>query len=293
MRANFFKEVAVTTAVMLCLATDVLADIKIRWRLSSGSRSFFESILYLKGARQREEMIPTTGGGTTFNVAYLTQCDQKQFIWLDSTNRQYAVQSGGEPLAVVLAFNEMQATPSPAVAARLAAIKWRGLWTETTTVTDTGERQEMFGFTARHIKTTTTWQAEPQACDGPTARRETDGWYITLLYGIDCSPDISGTIRRGVLVPQSRCFDYYNKHRYRYERKHVGPTQLGFPLKETTTLYGDRGRQLEGVQTEVTELSTAALDDALFEVPGDYTRIKFKTYRKPLLERLFSLFRRG
>jgi hypothetical protein len=289
MRANFFRTVA-TTTVMLCLATNALADMKIRWRISS-DRGFVENVLYLKGARQREEMSRTPHGGTALDVAYLTQCDQKQFIWLDFTNKQYAVHSGGEPLGVMLAFNETQATPSPAVAARLAAIKWRGLWTETTTVTDTGERQEMFGFTARHIKTTTVWHAEPQACDGPTARRETDGWYITLLYGIDCSPDISGTIRRGVPIPQSRCFNYYNTHRYRYEHKQVGSSQLGFPLKETTTLYGDRGL-MEEVRNEVLELSTAALDDALFEVPGDYTRVKFKTYRRPLLERLLSLFRR-
>lgn len=291
MHANFFRAV-VTTALMLCLATHALGDIKIRWRISSGGRGFVENILYLKGTRQREEMSRTPLGGTNLDVAFLTQCDQKQFIWLDFTNKQYAVHTGGEPLGAVLAFNETQATPSPAVAARLAAIKWRGVWTETTTVTDTGEREVLFGFTARHIKTTTVWQAQPQACDGPTARREIDGWYITLLYGIDCSPDISGTIRRGEPIPQSRCFNYYNKHRYAFERKRVGPTQLGFPLKETTTLYGDHGRPVEEVQREVLELSTAALDDALFEVPRDYTRIKFKTHRRPLLERLFSIFRR-
>lgn len=290
MHAHFFKTVA-ATAIIFCLAISALADIKIRRRISS-DRGFVENVLYLKGTRQREEMNRTPRGGQALDVAFLFQCDQKQFVWLDFTNRQYAVHSGGEPSAVVMAFNETQAAPSPEVAARLAAIKWRGLLTETTTVTDTGERREMFGYVARHLKITTVWQAEPESCDGPAARRETDGWYITLLYGIDCSPDISGTISRGVSLPPSRCLNHYLNHRYRYVRKQVGTSQLGFPLQETTTLYGDRGRT-EEVRTEVLELSTAPLDDALFEVPGDYTRIKFKTYKKPLLERLFSLFRRG
>jgi hypothetical protein len=291
MRAHFFKKATATAAVMLLITVNASADIKIRRRISSG-QGFVENVLYLKGTRQREEMNRTPRGGTTLDVAFLFQCDQKQFIWLDFTNKQYAVHSGGEPAAVVMAFNETQAAPSPAVAAKLAAIKWRGLLTETTTVTDTGERREMFGFTARHLKITTVWQAEPAACDGPIARRETDGWYITLLYGIDCSPDISGSISRGVPLPQSRCLNHYLSHRYRYERKQVGSLQLGFPLQETTTLYGDRGR-MEEVRTEVLELSTAPLDDALFEVPGGYTRTKFKTYKRPLLSRLFSLFRRG
>jgi len=291
MRAYSFKMVAAAASVMLWLAVNASADIKIRRRISSGG-GFVDNVLYLKGTRQREEMNRTPRGGRALDVAFLFQCDQKQFIWLDFTNRQYAVHSGGEPAAAVMAFNEPQSAPSPAVAAKLAAIKWRGLLTETTTVTDTGERREMFGFTARHLKIETVWQAEPQSCDGPIARRETDGWYITLLYGIDCLPDISGTINRGVSFPQSRCLNHYLSHRYRYERKQVGPSQLGFPLKETTTLYGDRGL-MEEVRTEVLELSTAPLDDALFEVPGDYTRTKFKTYRKPLLERLFSIFRRG
>lgn len=289
MRAHFFKMVT-ATAIMLCLTMAALADIKIRRRISYGWGSV-ENVLYLKGARQREDMSRTPSGGTKLDVAFLFQCDQKQFIWLDFANKQYAVHSGGEPAASVLAFNETQSPPSPAVAARLAAIKWRGTLTETTTVTDTGERQEMFGFTARHLKTETVWQAEPQSCDGPIARRETDGWYVALLYGIDCSPDISGTISRGVAFPQSHCLNHYLTHRYRYERKQVGPSQLGFPLRETSTLYGDRGR-MEEVKSEVLELSNAPLADALFEVPRDYTRTKFKTYRRPLLERLFSIFRR-
>jgi hypothetical protein len=40
-----------------------------------------------------------------------------------------------------------------------------------------GERKQMFGFNARHIKTSMVRTASPEACD-KDMKIETDGWYI-------------------------------------------------------------------------------------------------------------------
>ena len=107
---------------------------------------------------------------------------------------------------------------------------------------DTGERKEMFGFTARHLKRTMTFQSSPDACSQQQMKMETDGWYINLEYGLNCGsmrpPQTGGT------ADASGCRD-------RYEYKITGPQNLGFPLVETTTMYGTDG----SVTTTITQRS--------------------------------------
>ena len=55
----------------------------------------------------------------------------------------------------------------------------------TQTITDTGERKEMFGFTARRIKTSLVKTVSPDACD-KDQKIETDGWYIDFEYEFEC-----------------------------------------------------------------------------------------------------------
>src|SRR5688500_9521923 len=52
-----------------------------------------------------------------------------------------------------------------------------GVVTYTTSSIDTGERKEMFGFTARHIKSSTEIDSSPDACNPTKQRIERDGWY--------------------------------------------------------------------------------------------------------------------
>jgi hypothetical protein len=60
--------------------------------------------------------------------------------------------------------------------------------------------------------------------------------------------------------------------RDRYQYRHTGPTNVGFPLLETTTMYGDDGRLTFTMTREVTELSRQPLDAALFDIPTGYTQ---------------------
>src|SRR5437588_12885816 len=90
---------------------------------------------------------------------------------------------------------------------------------------------------------------------------ETDGWYINLEYGLSCStqrpPQRPGMASTG-------CRD-------RYQYTHNGPSNLGYPLIETTTMYGADGSATFTMTKEVTELSWQTPDPGLCDLPAGYT----------------------
>jgi hypothetical protein len=284
MRSNLFKMFVATA--LLCVATNVRADVRVRWRDTAAPT--YEETLYLKGSSQRREGKSTQRDGSVMRWAFINECARHNFIWLDLVNSRYNMFTGGVPFAVIAAFNEQQfPAPTPPGA--------KGTLFETTTVTDTGERREMFGFKARRMKTLTTWRIEPDACPTGAARAETDGWYIDLLYGVDCSPDLSGAIPRSfVEIAGSKCLSKrFNTRKYFFRRQYEGQARLGFPLVETTRNYDERGGVRETTR-ETLELSTDALDDALFAVPAGYARYEPRDERKPnALTRALSIFRRN
>src|SRR5258708_16919784 len=60
----------------------------------------------------------------------------------------------------------------------------------------------------------------------------------------------------------------------RYQFKRSGPINLGYPLIETTTMYGSDGSVQFTMSKEVIELSRQTLDAALFEVPAGYSEAR-------------------
>jgi hypothetical protein len=139
-----------------------------------------------------------------------------------------------------------------------------GLVNITNTITDTGERKEMFGFTARRIKTSLVKTASPEACD-KDQKIETDGWYIDFQYAFDCSTQTQKH-QPYVRPQQPGCKDEIRS-------KTVGSAKLGFPLLVTTTIYQPDGRTSTMTQ-EVLELSREPLAASLFEIPEGYTLAK-------------------
>lgn len=279
-------------AVLLLLSVTAtgFGDIRIKKKVTTREGDAgYVTILYVRGNRQREEIIqPPRGGRREFSVAYVQQCDLEQFVWIDLLGKRYSVHKGGEPLAKVMAFNEPQMPVDQARVDRYRA-RTKSVLNQTTTVIDTGERREMFGFIARHLKTITVWEFQPKKCEGPEMKHEIDGWYVDLFYGVDCSPDLSGSIIRGTAMPEGKCFA--KQRNYWLERKYNGPVSLGFPLIETSKHYTRKGEE-EVFTTEVVELSRDDLDASLFEAPAGFTVVEPRPYRKPLLERVFSFIRR-
>jgi hypothetical protein len=207
----------------------------------------------IKGARERNE----THGGYGMDVVNITQCDLKRTIQLSDKTRKYLVTP--MVLADTSASASTNATPStPAEASRPG-----GLITYVTSVTDTGERKEMFGFTARHVKTSLRMKSSPDACNPIDQRMETDGWYIDLSFGLDCDLGRARMMASPPVVPGG-CKD-------RISFRQEGTGRTGYPLVETVTMFSADGKVVFTTTKEVLELSREPLEAALFDVPQGYT----------------------
>ncbi len=277
---NKLRNIIVAVCVLLSLAQVSLADLTIKIRIKEGPKPESQYTMRFKGSRQRNEY-ENVGKGWAF--AWVFQCDKKQILGINYTKKQYFVNTLGMPGAI--AFNEYQAPRPPLIPQK--KLRHGGKVDQTVIITDTGERREMFGFVARHIKTSTVWEANP-SCKQTKLREETDGWYIDLLYGVECSPDLSGLSNQPYGAPYSKCYEHYNKNRYEFHSQQTGEARFGFPLMRTRTLYGDQGKPFINYQ-EVVEVSAAELDQALFDVPAGFVQMPVRDYRPSLFDRVFSL----
>lgn len=228
------------------------ADIRIKYRTTSSGQSY-ESATMIKGKRERSEMRMGQG----MEIINITQCDLKRTIQVSDANRKYVI----TPMQTADSSN----TPPPSNTASAPAaepVRTGGVVNYITTINDTGERKEMFGFTARHIKMTLTMESSPDACSPVKQRMEIDGWYIDLTYGLDC--DLGHSQMASRPVARGGCRD-------RVVTKQIGSGRRGYPLIETTTMYGPDGNAMFTSTKEVLDLSREPLDAALFDVPAGYT----------------------
>ncbi|HEV3467673.1 MAG TPA: hypothetical protein VG148_00015 [Pyrinomonadaceae bacterium] len=235
--------------LLLCSAASASADIKIKARSSFGGQQGPETTTYIKGKRQRSEM--------PGQMATLTQCDLGRTVMMNGTTRTYTVTPFDGGGAGAPAVEAPSGAGGPA--------RRGGVVTTTMTMTDTGERKEMFGYTARRIKTSMVTESSPDACNPMKSRMESDGWYIDLDTGFDCYD--KGSTSYGSYSQQGGCRDAYRT-------KQVGTARLGYPVQVTTTMYDKAGKQTGTFMQEVVEISKAVLDAALFDVPTDYRQVR-------------------
>lgn len=233
-------------------------DVKIRQRMSTGGVTGVESLLYVKGQRMRSEM-PGSMGFTS-----IMQCDLKRTVTINEKTKTYLIASTDGSGGVSTGEGDGGGAPVTPSAQQPQAQPRGGLVNITNTITDTGERKEMFGFTARRIKTSLVKTASPEACD-KDQKIETDGWYIDFQYAFECSTQTQK--HQSYVRPQRPgCKD-------EIRAKTIGSAKLGFPLLVTTTIYQPDGRTSTMTQ-EVLELSREPLAASLFEIPDGYTVAK-------------------
>jgi hypothetical protein len=234
----------------------IAGDFKITVKTTVQGQSR-EGTTLIKGQRERDETVMAVGG-MNISQTSITQCDLKRTIQINDSSRKYMItpmESGDSGNG----GSRGGSTPATGGAARSG-----GVVTMTINTIDTGERKEMFGFTARHFKRTTLMESSPDACSQTRMKFETDGWYINLEYGLNCNGGASSPYQGGAAAAQG-CRD-------RYQSKYTGPTNLGFALMETMTMFGDDGRAMFSSTKEVVGLSRQPLDAALFDVPSGYTQ---------------------
>lgn len=233
--------------------TNPPADLKVRSRMTTGGADRgVETITYIKGARMRSEM-----GATAMGMNNITQCDLRRIIMLNDQRRIYMI----TPLDATGDAGAVTAPGLPPAAQPQTEKRRGGVVNVVNTINDTGERKEMFGFTARRIKTSMVMEASPDACNPGNSRIETDGWYIDFDYDFNC-PGQKPAHRPG--IPMSP--DCQDEIRTRT----VGSAKLGYPVHVTTTMQQRDGTTTTMTQ-EVLEISRAPLDAALFEIPAGYT----------------------
>jgi hypothetical protein len=248
-----FSTVRKAALLLLCVGVfslTVRADIKIKAKSSAGGTTT-ETATYIKGKRQRVENNPMT--------VTITQCDLRRTVELGVPTRTYLVTPFDQKSA------ETEAAQNAAQPAAAAPTRRGGIVTTTITTTDTGERKQFFGYTARRIKTAMVTESSPEACAQTRSRMETDGWYIDFNIEFDCGNQNSG----GYAPPaqSSGCRD-------EYRTKQVGTARTGYPVLLTTTIFDESGKQQFIFTQEVVEISPATLDAALFEIPADYREVK-------------------
>ncbi len=225
--------------------TTTLADQKI------------ESTIYVKGSRKRTESGGMMGMGA--DVATIEQCDLKRTVKVSDKKKQYFI----EPFATT--SGETVPTTAKTPSAQTAKVTKGGTLTMTSSINDTGERKQMFGLTARHLKTSMKMESSADACSPTNMQMETDGWYVDLPQ-FSCPFSMASNPMPYQRPAKSGCQD-------RTVVKETGGGKLGFPLQLTTSMNGgESGGFSQTIET--LEFSKATLDDALFNVPASYTLAK-------------------
>ncbi|MBV9210590.1 MAG: hypothetical protein JOZ52_08175 [Acidobacteria bacterium] len=242
---KFIKSATLMLA-LLCSASIALADVKITTRSAAGGQNV-TSATYIKGARQRTE-------GMGFTTIY--QCDLKRTIQINDKTKTYLI----TPLSGASATSGSSSQKSGATRRKGGVITYH------TINTDTGERKQMFGLTAKHIKSRMVIEASEGACNSMDMEMETDGWYVDIPGGASCSTDASAN---GFPVDQSDCVD-----EVRFQTEGVANT--GYPVMTTTRIKFNTEMNIPTSEStqEVTDLSTVKLDAALFDIPAGYREVK-------------------
>jgi hypothetical protein len=243
---------ALSIACIVTLAAIASADTKVKSRQTAGGQTY-ENTSYIKGKRQRSE----TNNGQMITIQ---QCDLRRNIQIMPQAQVYMIQPFDEPSTTT------PSRPTPnAPASQPAPVTKGGVITSTLTTKDTGERKQMFGYTARHILTSMVMQSSPDACSQVNTKIEVDGWYIDAAFALDCDMNRQYTYRPK--ASSGGCRD-------RYESKQIGAARKGFPVWEKTTMFGPNGAESFSTINEVVEFSQATLDQSLFEIPEGYREVQ-------------------
>jgi hypothetical protein len=213
--------------------------------------------------------------------ASIVRCDRQEIVVLNHNDRTYMT----SPLETYH-ISLFRAFPS-LLSRKPPAPKSPNLLIETTTV-QTGERKNAFGYTARRVITTRR-HVPLDSGGGPAHESEKiDGWYIDLETRPSCerSHGTSLFVASGEVVSLSGMARPAQVPVVTF--KDIGAPERGYAI-ETTTTWKATGTIGDPVTNErtfsshkvVTQLSSAPLDPALFEIPPGF---------RPAEGRLAALF---
>ena len=236
---------AFSWALVLLVALSAEAqDLHIKKSNTVGGNFVSNSETSIKGARER-----TVSQSPTGNTITIRQCDLKRTITVNEQEQTYFIANDPQDDAAVKAA---------AMAAGVPEADSGGYITETSTVTDTGERKTMYGYPARHLKAKVTVVSSKNACSQLNQQYEVDGWYADLSKGLaDACQQFLPPIHQN-----EGCSD-------RIIRKRSGSAKPGYPLVENLTLHNANGRTSQ-IGSQTSEITRPNLEKELFEIPAGY-----------------------
>jgi hypothetical protein len=237
-----FRCVAFLVVALSCTA---FADLKSSNRMTIAGQSFSSAVLIRQG-KIREEASTLPG----LSSVTIQDCAGHRVVQLNDRARTY--------LVTEMTTSDANSTPSQRATAETVTLNINEQ--------DTGERKQLFGYTARHVKGTVAAEGGSASCNG-TFRVATDGWYIDV-------PEIQGCVSpdRQILRSQMQ----REACNSRIVLKASGVEKLGYPVILDTTLEA-KGSTVT-VHQETIDLATETLDPLLFEVPVGYRQVQ--TYQE-------------
>ncbi|MBS1853125.1 MAG: hypothetical protein JST79_19670 [Acidobacteria bacterium] len=237
-----------TFAVFLAFTLTAFSqDLHIKKSITVGGNFVSSSETSIKGARERT--VTETQGNTTVTIR---QCDLKRTLTLNEQAQTYLVSKDPQDEAALRAAALVSGAPEADAGGQI---------TVTTTVTDTGERKPMFGYTARHPKMTIVEASSPKACSAVNQKFEIDGWYADIAKEQAGCQHLAPPVRQG-----EGCHDTVVS-------RHSGSAKAGYPLAENITIHqADASTLNMGVM--VTQISKQTLEPELFDVPAGYKEVQ-------------------
>jgi len=227
-----------------------LPDLMIKTHRTSGDWLSQVNTLYVKGARQRTEIvIQGRARANATSSAAIQQCDEKRGFILNENDKLYASFK-------IEDWSERLKKSHPAHLTQMSGAEV----TVTIDSTDTGERRQFEHYTARHVNVKTQYEPSPGAST-PASIDETDGWYIDLP-GLGCQEQASRGLGIGMIGSGNR--------QDRLQIKWLGTASRGYPIEETSIRTEAGSKTISKV--ELLEISEAPLNPSLFDLPAGYRR---------------------
>jgi hypothetical protein len=223
-------------------------DLYIKKNLTVGGYSVSSTQTSIHGPRERIVSQTQTG-----NTITLHECDLKQTVTINEQAQTYFIARDAQDEAAIKAAALAAGTQDATSGAYI---------TETSAITDTGERKTLYGYPARHLKAKVTVQSSQNACSHVNQSYEIEGWYA------DVSKDLDSACQQ--FLPPVRQNDGCNDL---VIRKRSGSAKPGYPLDETLTLHNADGTTTQ-IGTRVTEISKQVAEKEMFEIPAGYTQVK-------------------
>lgn len=249
-------------------SVSVHADFKLRQQVTIGvgQEGFTqERAVWVKGARERsegrfvaedeqtrqmmEQMMPP--------MAEVKQCDLRQTLKINDRSKKYFI----EPFYVSSDDKPLPSVP----ASTKTEVKKGGTVTWTYTLTDTGERRQMFGLTARRLIIKQLAEASKDSCGGESKMSMTEeGWYVYLLpETANCTVELprAESSKGG----SKGCRDKVAfKGNFRYP---------GFMLEGKTEMTDLLTNDTMTTSVKTLEVSKATLEMSLFDIPAGYAEV--------------------